>query len=241
MPCATDGAGAVRAEDSPQRQRVDAQALRKLMADTEKRPPDPLLECLVLLARRFQRPVSMEALVAGLPVRPGETGPELFSIESSKALFSRVAHRAGFATRLIQRDLRQFSELLLPCILVLSNRNACVLDSIDVETGQATVLLPELSEGETTLPIDELAQQYLGFAFLVKPEYQSKARPTRLIDSGAGHWFWGTLRRSRQIYLSVVVGSVLVNVFALATPLFTMNVYDRVVPNNAVEALWVLR
>ena len=226
--------------DTPGPDADEARALGTLMADLDKRTADPLLECLVLLARRFQRPVSMEALVAGLPVRPGETAPELFSIESSKALFSRVAHRAGFATRLIQRDLRQFSELLLPCILVLKDRGACVLERIDADTGQATVLLPELSEGESTLPIEDLEAQYLGFAFLVKPEYQSKARPTRLVDVGAGHWFWGTLRRSRQIYLSVLVGSVLVNLFALATPLFTMNVYDRVVPNNAIETLWVL-
>jgi ATP-binding cassette subfamily C protein LapB len=210
------------------------------MGDHDNSSHDPLLECLVILTRRFQRPVSMEALISGLPVRPGDVAPELFSIDSSKALLSRVAKRAGFATRLIQRDLNQFSELLLPCILVLKGRSACILDSIDSEQARARVILPDLSEGEVWLGLDELSEQYLGFAFLVKPEYQGKPRHQRLIDVKEGHWFWGTLRRSRQIYLSVLIGSVLVNLFALATPLFTMNVYDRVVPNQAVETLWVL-
>jgi ATP-binding cassette subfamily C protein LapB len=214
--------------------------LRPEASKAGRRSHDSLLECLVIMARRFQRPVSADALVAGLPVKPGEVVPELFSIESSKGLFSRVAKRAGFATRLIQRDLDQFSDLLLPCILVLKDRDACVLDSIDTETGEATVILPDLSDGETVLSLEELGEQYLGFAFLVKPELQRKARQQQKLDVGAGHWFWGTLRRSRQIYLSVIIGSILVNIFALVTPLFTMNVYDRVVPNQALETLWVL-
>ena len=83
---------------------------------------DPLLECLVLFARLYHRPVSVDALIAGLPTRPGATGPELFSIGNAKGLFSRVAERAGFATRLMKRDLDHLPHLLLPCILILRGR-----------------------------------------------------------------------------------------------------------------------
>ena len=83
---------------------------------------DPLLECLIIFARLHSRPISVEALISGLPVEPGAHGPELFSIDSPKGLFSRVAVRAGFASRLIQRDLDKLSRLLLPCILVLKKR-----------------------------------------------------------------------------------------------------------------------
>ncbi|HEY5701333.1 MAG TPA: type I secretion system permease/ATPase, partial [Gammaproteobacteria bacterium] len=55
-----------------------------------------------------------------------------------------------------------------------------------------------------------------------------------------GHWFWDTLKRSREIYASVLLGSVMINMSVLVTPIFTMNVYDRVVPNGAVETLWFL-
>ena len=93
------------------------------MPTSDERSYDPQLESLAIFAKRFHRPISVDALVAGLPVKPRAASPELFSIDSSKAMFSRVAKRAGFATRLICRDIDHLSELLLPCILVLSNRN----------------------------------------------------------------------------------------------------------------------
>ncbi len=201
---------------------------------------DPLLECLVVFAKLFNRPISIDALISGLPIEPGRAGPELFSLKSSKGLFSRVAKRAGFATRLIKRDLDELSGLLLPCILILKDRNACVLESIDKENNRARVIYPEVGEGEEWVDLDRLKEEYLGFSFLLKRELKQRSRPLRLIKAGESHWFWGTLARSREIFTSVILASVLINLFVVATPLFTMNVYDRVVPNDALETLWVL-
>lgn len=201
---------------------------------------DPLLECLVVFAKLFNRPISVDALISGLPIEPGKAGPELFSIHSSKGLFSRVAKRAGFATRLIKRDLDDLSELLLPCILILKDRNACVIESIDRENNRARVIIPEVGDGEEWIELDRLKEEYIGFAFLLKREFKKQSKPIVLLQTGKGHWFWGTLARSREIFISVLLASVLVNLFVIATPLFTMNVYDRVVPNDALDTLWVL-
>lgn len=201
---------------------------------------DPLLECLVVFSKLFNRPISVDALISGLPIEPGKAGPELFSIHSSKGLFSRVAKRAGFATRLIKRDLSQLSELLLPCILILKDRNACVLESIDSDNGRARVIIPEVGDGEEWIDLDRLEQEYIGFAFLLKREFKKRSKPAKLLKSDKSHWFWGTLAKSREIFASVILASVLVNLFVVATPLFTMNVYDRVVPNDALDTLWVL-
>ena len=201
---------------------------------------DPLLDCLVVFAKRYHRPVSKEALLAGLPVEPGQVTPELFSLNTSKAMFSRVAARAGLAARLVNRDLDKLSELLLPCILVLSGRGACILEQFDHENGRAKVILPDIDGGETWLDLETLKEHYLNFAFLIKPEYQAETTEHRILNLKVGHWFWSTIKRSWEIYASVLIGSILINLFAIATPLFTMNVYDRVVPNEAVDTLWVL-
>ncbi len=201
---------------------------------------DPLLECLVIFSKLFNRPVSVDALISGLPVEPGAKGPELFSINSSKGMFSRVAKRAGFAARLIKRDIPHLSELLLPCILVLKDRNACILENIDHENNRARVIYPEVSEGEEWVDLDKLAKEYIGFAFLLKKEFKHQSKPLSMASSSKGHWFWSTLLLSKEAYVSVLLASLLINIFAIATPLFTMNVYDRVVPNDALETLWVL-
>ena len=202
---------------------------------------DPLLECLVIFAKLHNRPISVEALIAGLPVKPGADGPELFSIDNPKGLFSRVATRAGFASRLIQRDLNKLSRLLLPCILVLKNGNACILESIDRPNKRARVIFPEIGEGEEWLELSRLNQDYLGYAFLLKREFkQDQATAKSAVSRDSSHWFWGTLAKSRDIFASVFLSSILINLFVLATPMFTMNVYDKVVPNDAIATLWVL-
>ena len=201
---------------------------------------DPLLECLVIFAKIHNRPISVEALIAGLPVEPGADGPELFSIDRPKGLFSRVASRAGFASRLIHRDLGKLSRLLLPCILVLKNGNACILEAIDRKNKRAKVIFPEIGEGEEWLELNKLSEQYLGYAFLLKKELRKETGESREVAESTSHWFWGTLAKSRDIFASVLLSSILINLFILATPMFTMNVYDKVVPNDAIATLWVL-
>lgn len=50
-------------------------------------------------------------------------------------------------------------------------------------------------------------------------------------------WLAGPLRKNRPIYVRVAIAAVMINVFSLITSLFTMTVYDRVVPNNATDSL----
>ena len=54
------------------------------------------------------------------------------------------------------------------------------------------------------------------------------------------HWFWKYVLDSRKIYYQVIVASVMINLFALVSALYIMVVYDRVIPNNAIESLWAL-
>jgi len=51
------------------------------------------------------------------------------------------------------------------------------------------------------------------------------------------HWFWSAVKKQRRIYAQIIVASICINLFALASAFFVMTVYDRVIPNNAMETL----
>ena len=54
------------------------------------------------------------------------------------------------------------------------------------------------------------------------------------------HWFFGPVLSCKSVYVQVIFGSVLINIFALASSLYIMTIYDRVVPNNAIHSMWWL-
>lgn len=199
---------------------------------------DALLEALVTYTALYHKPFSAEALSDGLPLDYKEE-EFLFSRNSSKSLFSRAAERAGLKTTLIERSIGDMLALQLPVILVMSGENALILEAIDKEGKKAKVIYPGEVVSEEWIEMDRLESEYLGYAYMLKKAYTYSEENKRTLHIAHKHWFWGTLRLSKQIYTDVLWATLLVNLLVLATPLFTMNVYDRVIPNNAIETLWV--
>ncbi|TIX07900.1 MAG: type I secretion system permease/ATPase, partial [Mesorhizobium sp.] len=54
------------------------------------------------------------------------------------------------------------------------------------------------------------------------------------------HWLTGTMGAFWRTYSKVVLSAIFINMLAIASPIFTMNVYDRILPNKAIATLWVL-
>ena len=190
---------------------------------------DPLAACLAVTARLYGQPVSAEALTAGLPLEEGRLTP---------ALASRAAERAGLAARVLKVAVTDLNPASLPVILLMQDRGACVL--VKREPNEAHVILPELPEAVRTMSLAELAGTYSGHAILLGRMQRFVAGTESERIAGKHHWFWGTLRKEARTYAEIALATVLINVLALASPLFFMNVYDRVVPNHAMETLWVL-
>lgn len=200
---------------------------------------DALLDTLVLFTKLYHKPFSAEALTAGLPIEPGATSPELFSINNAKGLFSRVAQRAGLKSSLIKRPISQISPLQLPMILLLSNQGACIVDSFNQDRTKAKIIMPSEEPVEMWVDMQDLADEHIGYGFMVKKAFEYSDENQKTLKLEQKHWFWDTIKLSIPIYKDVLYASLLINLFVLASPLFTMNVYDRVVPNNAIETLWV--
>ena len=190
---------------------------------------DPLLACLVLLGELLERPTSAER-ADGRPAARGRP-PDACSGVARGA-------RAGLAARLVRRPLERISDLTLPCILLLEGRDACVLVARWRASGRSSPCPRPAAASE--LPLADLAARYSGHALFARPELRLDRQAEQARQRSRGSWFWGTLAQAWPIYGEVVLAAVLINLFALASPLFIMNVYDRVVPNHAIETLWVL-
>ena len=189
----------------------------------------PLIQCLSMLFRLHNKPVSTKLLISFLPAAEGTLRP---------AACIRAAREAGMSASIMRREISQISPLTLPCILLLKDDRCCVLTRIG--HADVDVLFPETGMVTQTVPLEHIQNEYIGYAFFGKPEAKLDKRASEIKLLKAKRWFWDTLLYYLPIYRHVVGASIVVNMLALVGPLFFMNVYDRVVPNKATDTLWVL-
>lgn len=192
---------------------------------------DLLLDCLVFLTAHHGHSRSAESLKAGLAYDEKGMTPETF-IEA--------AQRLGFKTKVKKNasNLSSISADVLPAVLIMKGGRSLVLLSCDIE-GKAAIYDPAVAIVRDSSQA-ELEKNYTGYHILVRPTSiftdPAQAHPEDYDRS----WFWSLVRDCQGIYARVVAASILINLFGLVSPLFIMNVYDRVIPNAAVETGWVL-
>ena len=188
---------------------------------------DPLLDALILICKLYERPMNRDALISGLPVEDQTLDAENFA---------KAAQRAGLSARLHKKALQKIENLVLPAVLLTKQRQAVVLLSIDEQ--HATIMDPQFGSSEQQISLEQLAENYTGYVFLIKEQFQFDGRQKQTLNLKVKHWFWGTLAASSKIYRDVLIASLFINLIILAMPLFSRNVYDRVIPNDAISTLW---
>lgn len=192
--------------------------------------PDYLSDALIYLASHHGRAVSRQALLSSLPIEDGRL---------SVSLFERAAARAGLETEPVQRAIENIPALVLPVILVMKDGSTRILLTNHQQPSHAIVINPS-KPGAKREPLGADAGNYLGYAFFVRPAAQADARTAAAGGLPKAHWFWSVVSRFWRNYSHVAVAALVVNMLALASPIFTMNVYDRVVPNGAIPSLVAL-
>ncbi len=208
-----------------------------------------LVECLRLMAGHYGRRISSNSLTAGLPIPATGITP---------TLFERAAERADLNTRIIERTLEALAiSPNVPCILSLEHKQACILWDVkypdkyppkkepgkDAQIHPETIFIvqfPETPDERREIKLSQLKSIFTGYVFYVRPVARTDDRAGPATIDTAQDWFWGCLKENWKIYKEVILATVMINVFALASTLYIMNVYDRVIPNSAYETLWVL-
>lgn len=189
---------------------------------------DPLLGCLNILLKIEHKAFVPESLISGLPLEENALTP---------GLFIRAAAKANISANIVERSIDKISSLVLPVVLLLKNKQCLVLLK-KLPQDKVQVINPETA-GVKTIHISDLAGEYSGYAIFTKTKFEFDDRSETVVKDGK-NWFWPVIKQSWQIYAEVIVASLFINLFAVVSPLFTMNVYDRVVPNKAFDTLYVL-
>lgn len=192
------------------------------------KPRDALLQGLVLLCQQLGRKATENDLRDGMPL----VGGKLSLIDVPRAL-----RRVDISARVSAMPLASMNERLLPALLLLRDGTTVLLVSLE---GSSPVTLSPESGGTTDLDLASLEAIYTGTAVFAKPQYHADGRAGDFAQDKKEHWLKGPLKSCWPSYLEVGIASMAANLLAVATSLFALQVYDRVVPNNAFDTLWVL-
>jgi ATP-binding cassette subfamily C protein LapB len=194
------------------------------------REVDPVLESLAFLARQADRPSSPVLLRAGLALSPEGRLP-FHQIEPA-------LEQVGMRADPVVRALKGWPSSKCPAILELEDDRAAVL--LDVRDRDGLIYAPGLAE-PMWVKLAEVEPAYSGRAVVVETDPTRERENERPWDEAKRrHWFWAEVWKVRREFWPVLLAALIVNMLAFAMPLFTMNVYDRVIPNKAVATLWVL-
>lgn len=189
---------------------------------------DSLLECLVFLTAHYGRAKSSQALTSGLAYDGRHMRPQLFA---------EAAQRLGFKTQSVKKKkIKEIPNAVLPAVLIQKDEKSCVLLSLSDE---AEIFDPHTKQKKNT-SLQELQDSFSGYAIMIQPEPEFVNSDSKDLDDTNRHWFWSLVNQNKDIFGMALLGAVFINLFALASPLFIMNVYDRVIPNNAIETGWAL-
>ncbi|HEX4800380.1 MAG TPA: type I secretion system permease/ATPase [Sphingomicrobium sp.] len=199
--------------------------------DAERsREIDPVLDCLAYLAKQADRPSSPVLLRAGVALSPEGRLP-------FHQLDAALEH-IGMRGETIARRLSAWPSGKCPAILELEDDRAVVL--LDRRDKDGLVYAPGVAE-PLWVKLEELEPVFTGRAIVVEPDPTRERENERPWDEAKRrHWFWSETWKVRREFWPVLLAALVVNLLAFAMPLFTMNVYDRVIPNKAAATLWVL-
>ena len=209
---------AVIAHENGSRQQVEAASYQ----------PDTLALTLQHFVSLTAQAVSLDAMLAGLPLKDGLLTP---------VLLQRALQQQGYKTSIEKRSLNRLVNINLPAILFISDTDAIIVKK---RVGKKFIAFDPQTGSEFEISSNELNENYSGSCLLARHSAEAAAGSDASMRLEKGHWFWSAVQKLWNTYFYVIVAATVINLIALASPLFVMNVYDRVLPNKAIPTLWVL-
>ena len=154
---------------------------------------------------------------------------ELFKPQSAVSALSSLGFKSSFGNI----KLRKISKEFLPLIAFMKDGSSVVVKAIN-EADEISFQSGEKKSTTESKTFAEFNKIFSGYVIIAK-ELNKREKEDR-----SGHWFFSSFRKSKWLYAQVLVAAMVSNFLSLSTALFTMTVYDRIIPNGAFESLIAL-
>ena len=190
----------------------------------------PWLQAVLSIAKHYRIEPSEERIRLQLDWNTNQTVDDVLAV---------MTRQIGLSIRKSAFSKDLLNPWRLPILVEMNNGQVGVIDKIDAE-GNVNIQFSGDGGLSQTSTIDVL-EQHIGNIYILRPEKSvPDARIDEYIKPYEESWFWSIVLRDWKRYTDIMLASLLANILALATILFSMNVYDRVIPAQSVSTLWVL-
>ncbi|WP_051213017.1 type I secretion system permease/ATPase [Maritalea myrionectae] len=198
---------------------VSADSIQEIRVDRHAREVE---QVALFISRYFDRASTIDQLTAGLPLKNN-------TLELS--ILPRALQRLDLICTPISAPIGKIADYDMPAILQRADQTLFILIERR-EDGKYLTFDPNVGAKQLLTPEEIGTDTKTGFS--VRPESISDQKKPRK------HWLAHALANQKRAIFHIIVGTVFINIFAVAMSLFTLNVYDRVLPNKAISTLWVL-
>ncbi|MBH3443063.1 type I secretion system permease/ATPase [Pseudomonas moraviensis] len=189
----------------------------------------PWLEAVLKVARHYRLDVSPESV-------------RLASVHSEgrvEEVVRHMARQAGLSVKFAVFDSKSLSRWRTPLVVQLRDGQVGVLESIG-ETGELGICFSGDQGLQSRMEAGALAEQALRTVILRPTQPVADVRTNDYIKPYDEHWFRRIVLTDLRPYSQVMIASLVANLLGMAGVLFSMQVYDRVIPAESLPTLYVL-
>jgi ATP-binding cassette subfamily C protein LapB len=214
---------AVIASIEPAKAEANSSELDDAQLESVGELENSLIRATMLLLRHHSVRKSGAAIRDSIDVSHERVGPK----EAVSAL-SNLGFKASFG----RLKIKGLAEEFFPLIAFKTNGKAFIIYEAPVD--DKLFVTDPVSRKKDEISIKNYSSEFSQYAIIAK-ELNNREKEER-----SGHWFFSSFRKSKWIYAQVMIAAMVSNFLSLATALFTMTVYDRIIPNGAFDSLIAL-
>ncbi|PPE76557.1 type I secretion system permease/ATPase, partial [Kaistia algarum] len=190
----------------------------------------PYLQAILLIAKHYRIETSEERIRLQMDWAGASAADEVVKT---------IARQIGLSVRKSKFSKEMLNPWRLPVIVVFKDGQVGVVDQADVDHNVSIQMSGDQGLAQSFVASD--LQHEIESVYILRPEKSvADARIDEYIKPYESSWFWSIVLRDWKRYIDIMFASLIANILALATIIFSMQVYDRVVPSQSIPTLWVL-